>query len=103
MAIRLSEVYAMGFNCRQTSPGECTRRGFLKGVGLFASAVTAMGLWQTTVITKRADAHWQTTVKYRPDLLDSNSPKGLEVIQLTTDTEVPSAHVYMESQIFTMD
>ncbi len=39
----------------------------------------------------------------RPDLLDEKSPKGLEVIQLTTETEVPSAHLYMEAQIFTMD
>jgi hypothetical protein len=39
----------------------------------------------------------------RPDLLDKDSPPGLEVIQLTTETDVPAAHVYMEAQIFTMD
>lgn len=39
----------------------------------------------------------------RPDLLDAGSPKGLEVFQLTTESEVPSSHVYMEAQIFTPD
>src|SRR5690348_17061075 len=39
----------------------------------------------------------------RPDLLDSRSPKGLEVFQLTTEKGVPSCHIYMEAQIFTPD
>lgn len=39
----------------------------------------------------------------RPDLLDSHSPKDLEVFQLTTETDVPACHVYMEAQIFTPD
>ena len=42
-------------------------------------------------------------MKERPDLLDGAGPSGLEVIQLTTETEVPSSHVYMEAQIFTPD
>jgi hypothetical protein len=42
-------------------------------------------------------------VRFRPDLVDSNSPKGLEVIQLTIDADVPAAHLYMEAQVFTMD
>ena len=42
-------------------------------------------------------------MKVRPDLLDKNSPKGLEVIQLTTESEVPNSHIYMEAQIFTPD
>lgn len=37
----------------------------------------------------------------RPDLLDSRSPEGLEVFQLTTEKDVPSCHLYMEAQIFT--
>lgn len=41
-------------------------------------------------------------MKLRPDLLDESSPEGLEVIQLTTE-ELPSSHIYMESQIFTPD
>lgn len=39
----------------------------------------------------------------RPDLLDGKSPKGLEVFQLTTEPDVPSSHLYMEAQVFTMD
>ncbi len=42
-------------------------------------------------------------MKIRPDLLDENSPKGIEVIQLTTEADVPSSHIYMEAQIFTLD
>jgi len=42
-------------------------------------------------------------MKYRPDLLDENSPKGIEVIQLTTEEDVPNSHIYMEAQIFTPD
>ena len=41
-------------------------------------------------------------MKLRPDLLDADSPAGLEVIQLTTE-EIPSSHIYMEAQIFTLD
>src|SRR5512142_2277948 len=39
----------------------------------------------------------------RPDLLDSRSPKGIEVFQLTDDPALPSCHVYMEAQVFTPD
>jgi len=39
----------------------------------------------------------------RPDLLTDRSPKGVEVFQLTTETDVPSSHIYMEAQIFTPD
>lgn len=42
-------------------------------------------------------------MKLRPDLLDEASAQGLEVIQLTTEPDVPSSHVYMEAQIFTPD
>jgi hypothetical protein len=42
-------------------------------------------------------------LRYRPDLLDERSPKGLEVIQLTTEADVPASHLYMEAQVFTMD
>ncbi|NOZ23640.1 MAG: hypothetical protein GXP25_21400 [Planctomycetes bacterium] len=42
-------------------------------------------------------------MKVRPDLLDEKSPKGIEVVQLTTDKGIPSSHLYMEAQIFTMD
>jgi len=42
-------------------------------------------------------------MKPRPDLLDDRAPEGLEIIQLTTEPEVPSSHIYMEAQIFTPD
>ena len=42
-------------------------------------------------------------MKMRPDLLDESSARGLEVIQLTTEEDVPSSHIYMEAQIFTPD
>jgi hypothetical protein len=44
-----------------------------------------------------------TKIKPRPDLLDKDSPKSLEVVQLTTEADVPGSHLYMEAQVFTMD
>ena len=42
-------------------------------------------------------------MKLRPDLLNADSPKGIEIVQLTTETDAASSHVYMEAQIFTLD
>ncbi len=42
-------------------------------------------------------------MRARPDILSSDSPKGLEVYQLTGEEGVDSCHIYMESQIFTPD
>ena len=42
-------------------------------------------------------------MKPRPDLLDSRSPSGAEVFQLTTEAGVPASHLYMEAQVFTPD
>jgi len=42
-------------------------------------------------------------VRLRQDLLDENSPEGIEVIQLTTEQDVRSCHIYMEAQIFSPD
>ena len=39
----------------------------------------------------------------RPGLLDARAAPGLEVFQLTTETDIPSSHVYMEAQVFTSD
>lgn len=41
--------------------------------------------------------------KLRPDLVARNAPQGIEVVQLTSEPDVPSSHLYMEAQIFTMD
>lgn len=43
------------------------------------------------------------TLRPRSDLLDEKSPKGIEVFQLTAEPSVPSSHLYMEAQIFTLD
>jgi len=42
-------------------------------------------------------------MKRRPDLLDESAAPGIEVIQLTLEENIPSSHIYMESQIFTPD
>ncbi len=42
-------------------------------------------------------------MKLRPDLLDENSAPGIEVIQLTSEENIPGSHIYMEAQIFTPD
>jgi len=39
----------------------------------------------------------------RKDMLDKQSPPGLEIFQLTAEPDVPASHVYMEAQIFTSD
>lgn len=42
-------------------------------------------------------------MKRRPDLQSEGSLDGLEIIQLTTEEDVPNSHIYMEAQIFTPD
>jgi hypothetical protein len=42
-------------------------------------------------------------MKHRPDLLTAESPRDIEVIQLTTEQNVPASHIYMEAQIFAPD
>jgi hypothetical protein len=69
-----------------------TRRQFL--------ATSAFAAFAVPTILPATKKRW---ARPRPDLLDSESPKGLEVIQLTSEADVPSSHLYMEAQIFTMD
>lgn len=81
----------------------CSRRVFL-GRALGAAA----GCWLAQRAQPRVWAGATTTAlaknaRLRPDLLDQESLKDLEVIQLTSESEVPSSHLYMEAQIFTMD
>ena len=52
-----------------------------------------------SVVSSRAIAK----AKLRPDLVDEKSPAGIEVVQLTAETDVPSSHLYMEAQVFTPD
>ena len=92
---------------KRRAPGRCTRRGFLGSV-----AMAATGVFVTDWPGRRpllaaapnvSDSRKKMNIKLRPDLLDENSPEGIEVIQLTTEKDVPSSHLYMEAQIFTMD
>ncbi len=39
----------------------------------------------------------------KPDLLGEESPKGLRVVQVTTDSRINNSHIYMESHVFTPD
>ena len=86
-----------------TLPG--SRRTFLTQVGIVAAGSLITGargapLAAATAGRIRAPAG---SAKQRPDLLDANSANGLEILQLTTDPDLPSSHVYMEAQIFTPD
>lgn len=79
-----------------------SRRVFLKAAGV--AAATALG-WPSPVF---AAPLVQVSSKFgkpklRPDLVDQDSPKGIEVVQLTTEQDIPSSHLYMEAQVFTMD
>jgi hypothetical protein len=82
-----------------------TRRHFLREAGVAAAALTVASslgrsLWAAPqLITKTIRAK----PKPRPDLLDEQSAAGIEIFQLTGDAEVPSCHLYMEAQVFTMD
>ena len=84
--------------------GGRTRRAFLKQAGAAAAGVlagAARSPGRLFASPKAAVAPGKA--KPRPDLLDKDSPKGIEVFQLTTEPDVPSSHVYMEAQVFTMD
>ncbi len=75
-------------------------RGLAAGgaVAAAASGRSLFGAAPEIVIPSR-----KTKPKLRPDLVDEDSPEGLEVVQLTTEPDVPSSHLYMEAQVFTMD
>jgi len=87
--------------------GVSARRVFLR-----STVLALAGAWLSNrrgpaallAATSRGDkgpAAWRR--RPRPDLLDRNSPKGLAVFQLTTETHVPGSHLYMEAQVFTPD
>jgi len=86
-----------------SSRSPVTRRRFLRCSGLagagIASAAATAASWPTPAV----GAGVSREMKRRPDLVDADSPAGLEVVQLTADPNVPSSHLYMEAQVFTMD
>jgi len=92
----------MGKKKHDDSPRPGTRRAFLRGAGLAAVGTLLVGRADRCRLPA-ATAAPNTKIKLRPDLIDKDSPKGIEVVQLTTETDVPSSHLYMEAQIFTMD
>jgi hypothetical protein len=93
-------------NEKSTNPA--SRRTFLRSAGAVTVTAGAAlrgrpaagGAFAAPEMLRRT---YSVSGKLRPDLLDSNSPLGLEVIQLTSEPDVPSSHLYMEAQIFTMD
>jgi len=86
-------------------PERASRRRFLT-CGLAAGGAVvgaASGGWVFGAAPEVVIPSTKTKPKLRPDLVDEDSPEGLEVVQLTTEPDVPSSHLYMEAQIFTMD
>jgi len=81
-----------------------TRRTFLKTAGWAAAgAACTLGARYPLFAAPAVIGGKLGKAKPRPDLLGKDSPPGLDVIQLTTEPDVPSSHLYMEAQIFTMD
>ena len=85
-----------------SAPG---RRRFLRSMGLSAGAALFSGLEALGAQEQppATPARGGSRMRSRPDLLDAQSAPGIEVIQLTTETDVPSSHLYMEAQVFTPD
>jgi len=75
-----------------------SRRALVVGLGVAGGAIALGGACPGIL---RASTPGKA--KPRPDLVDKDSPKGLEVLQLTTETDVPGSHLYMEAQVFTPD
>ena len=75
-----------------------SRRGFFRRTGMAAAGIASAYAAPAVAAGKNT-----SEMKLRPDLLAADSPAGLEVVQLTSDGDVPSSHLYMEAQIFTMD
>ena len=90
-------------NTKRQSTSRLSRRRFLAVSGAAATGIGIGGgrasFAAPEVVTKGA----KDVCKPRPDLVDEHAPEGVEVFQLTTQTDVPSSHLYMEAQIFTMD
>lgn len=75
-----------------------SRRRFIRAVSTASAGVLTLRKW-----AQAPAALNDTKMRFRPDLLDERSPKDIEVVQLTTEIDVPSSHLYMEAQVFTPD
>jgi WD40 repeat protein len=82
-----------------------SRRSFLRSAGLAAAGVVSAGSNAGSSLANpiTVASNKGVEAKLRFDLLDRNSPPGLEVVQLTSDPGVPASHLYMEAQVFTSD
>ena len=83
-----------------------SRREFLKTAGAAVAGAAAAGCGCQSPLfaaPSLATAGKLGKARPRPDLVDKTAPKGIEVLQLTTEADVPSSHLYMEAQIFSMD
>ena len=91
---------------KSNATGRRTRRDFLRGAAGVAVGAIAVGRFGQTSAFAAPDVlrgPLRKASKLRPDLLDNESAKGIEVIQLTTEPDVPASHLYMEAQVFTPD
>jgi len=90
------------------SPGKGvtrTRRSFLEAIARSAAGA-AMAIRAPRPLFGEAPQVIRGRIgkaRSRPDLVGEESPAGLEVMQLTTEPDVPGTHVYMEAQVFTPD
>jgi len=99
------EEHSMNTGALNVAAASGTRREFLETIGRATASALALGASHRTLFAA-APAVIRGKLgkaKPRPDLVEKNSPKGVEVIQLTTEPDVPASHLYMEAQIFTMD
>ena len=91
---------------KSSTTGRRTRRDFLRGaagVAVGAIAVGRFGQASELAAPSVLRGPLKKVCKPRPDLLDKESAPGIEVIQLTTEPDVPASHLYMEAQVFTPD
>lgn len=86
---------------KNESANRHTRRNFLRVAAGAAAAGAFLPLAAAAPSVLRTPL--KNACKPRPDLLDPDSAAGIEVFQLTSEPDVPSSHLYMEAQIFTMD
>jgi hypothetical protein len=85
-------------------PRRSTRRAFLGATaGVAMSSVLRTSGRAVIAAGAVANTPAQMNARLRLDLIDQKSPSGIEVVQLTVETDVPSSHLYMEAQVFTPD
>lgn len=87
---------------RRTFQTTCTRRAFLKTAAWAAAGAACAPRPGPAAIPEAPPAirGKPGEARCRPDLLGKDSPPGLEVIQITSEPDVPASHLYMEAQVF---